>query len=88
MQPTFVRLAVTVPKKHVPLIKFLGPRKKLNLQNTYATQNTISNTNSVSQKAAEKSSVTYNELPARFKRIPLTPEEIEAVEMGGAGFVY
>ncbi|KAK9695734.1 hypothetical protein K7432_012817 [Basidiobolus ranarum] len=87
MKPTFVRLAVTVPRRHVPLIKFLGPRKNLN-QNTFATQKTSIQNTPIAQKASEKATVSYNELPARFKRIQLTPEEIEAVEMGGAGFTY
>ncbi|KAK9767333.1 ribosomal protein S36 [Basidiobolus ranarum] len=85
MQPTLARFAIRIPKKHVPLIKFLGPRKRLATQ-TEQTQTSTSATLNSSATKSEKSYVEYNELPTRFRRVPITQEEIEAIEMGGAGY--
>ncbi len=37
--------------------------------------------------ATKAETVGYDALPARFQRKPLSEEEMEAIEMGGAGFI-
>ncbi|CAG8717320.1 41178_t:CDS:2, partial [Gigaspora margarita] len=84
MIPSRIRFAL---QKHVPLIKFLGPRKPVD--NTpkphpaapkgsslpSASQESIANNRSVNQKLIE-----YSELPEKYKRKILTFEEIETIE--------
>jgi len=32
--------------------------------------------------------IAYADLPARFRRQPLSPEEMDAIDMGGAGYIF
>ncbi|CAG8744575.1 10174_t:CDS:2, partial [Dentiscutata heterogama] len=81
--------------KHVPLIKFLGPRNKLpKVDNTpkphpaapkgsglpSTSQEAIASNRSVNQKLV----IEYSELPEKYKRKGLTFEEIETIDSGGA----
>ncbi|CAG8496770.1 3841_t:CDS:2 [Cetraspora pellucida] len=100
MNPSRIRFAL---QKHVPLIKFLGPRNKLHKEPVDSTpklhpaapkgstlpstfhkpsqpQESIVNSRSVQPKPV----IEYSELPERYKRRVLTPDEIEAIESGGA----
>ncbi|KAG9295367.1 hypothetical protein G9A89_013396 [Geosiphon pyriformis] len=88
--------------KHVPLIKFLGPRSKLSPKDhgqvTPVIHPAISQAKSTNNlKAREETKATgqaqqpefinYSELPEKYKRKGPTPDEIAAIELGGADFI-
>ncbi|EXX56734.1 hypothetical protein RirG_213510 [Rhizophagus irregularis DAOM 197198w] len=74
MYPTRVVRAL---HKHVPLIKFLGPRDKLHKE----PKETASPSNTPSD---HKSIIAFSQLPEKYKRKGPSPEEIDAIEHGGA----
>ncbi|CAB4375149.1 unnamed protein product [Rhizophagus irregularis] len=86
MYPTRVVRAL---HKHVPLIKFLGPRDKLHKERTGTTpklhpaepKETASLSNTPSD---HKSIIAFSQLPEKYKRKGPSPEEIDAIEHGGA----
>ncbi|KAJ1664976.1 hypothetical protein EV178_003655 [Coemansia sp. RSA 1646] len=69
--------------KHVPRIRFVGPRK-----NVWKTQQQSSQqipTTTVAGKASGTAeAINFWELPARYRPLPMTEAEIEAIESGGA----
>ncbi|KAI9479033.1 hypothetical protein BX667DRAFT_495545, partial [Coemansia mojavensis] len=81
MRTTFCLLKQATPQykwhKHVPLIKFLGPRKLLWNSKPAETQN-------VQTKSAGQEAINFWELPARYRPLPISEAEIEAIESGGA----
>ncbi|CAG8819625.1 9239_t:CDS:2, partial [Racocetra persica] len=96
MNPSRIRFAL---HKHVPLIKFLGPRNKLPKEPVDSTPKPHpaapkgSSLPSTSQRASQPQGsivnnrsvqsnrvIEYLELPERYKRRVLTPDEIEAIE--------
>ncbi|KAJ3033376.1 hypothetical protein HDV00_006395 [Rhizophlyctis rosea] len=85
-------------RKHIPLIKFLGPRAKLQHSSPSATptpQPTASSSPSSSSARASTSSsgvriLTYDaitQLPKRLQRKGLSEKEIAAIDAGGADFI-
>ncbi|KAF0436982.1 Small subunit ribosomal protein S36 [Gigaspora margarita] len=94
MIPSKIRFAL---QKHVPLIKFLGPRSKLhkepvdNTPKPHPAAPKGSSLPSASQESIannrsvnQKLVIEYSELPEKYKRKILTFEEIETIESGGA----
>ncbi|KAI8922512.1 hypothetical protein DFJ77DRAFT_27350 [Powellomyces hirtus] len=90
------------PKKHVPLIKFLGPRKFLQHPHAppTASHSSPSSSTSASHLASQLSApqqpqrvgnaITYAspaQLPKRYQRRMLTEAEIVAIQAGGADAV-
>ncbi|KAI7818059.1 hypothetical protein BX661DRAFT_181093 [Kickxella alabastrina] len=65
--------------KHVPLMKFLGPRKNLWKPTATTTTEMAGKTSSNSKEA-----INFWELPARYRPLPISEAEIEAIESGGA----
>ncbi|GBB96712.1 hypothetical protein RclHR1_02810030 [Rhizophagus clarus] len=85
MYPTRVVRAL---HKHVPLIKFLGPRNKFHKERTDTTpkhpavpKETALPSNTSSD---HKSKIVFSQLPEKYKRKGPSPEEIDAIEHGGA----
>ncbi|KAL1920290.1 uncharacterized protein VTP21DRAFT_1436 [Calcarisporiella thermophila] len=101
MHPTLVRSAL---HKHVPLIKFLGPRSKLaqehlpaGTMHPCAPDNIIEGNPRSSPKPTAASQVSkqtqaqaldWTDLPTKYTRRGLSNEEIEAIELGGATIIY
>jgi len=72
MYPTRVVRAL---HKHVPLIKFLGPRNKFLKAASKET---------APPSSTSKSKIVFSQLPEKYKRKGPLPEEIDAIEHGGA----
>ncbi|RIA81511.1 hypothetical protein C1645_836871 [Glomus cerebriforme] len=79
--------------KHVPLIKFLGPRSKLHKEHTDTTPKVhpaaskeASPTSNISSSKPKSKIVLfdYSQLPEKYKRKGPSPEEIDAINHGGA----
>ncbi|KAJ2061108.1 hypothetical protein GGI17_003288 [Coemansia sp. S146] len=65
--------------KHVPLMRFVGPRKDVwGKTNDKATEQ---------KKAAVAEAINFWELPARYRPLPISAAEIEAIESGGASIL-
>ncbi|KAJ1978707.1 hypothetical protein H4R34_003101 [Dimargaris verticillata] len=81
MFPTSLRMAVVQPHKHVPLIKFLGPRRLLQQQD-HGTPTTAATSSSQASTTASSTAgvIEFANLPARYKSPGLTEEEMEAIE--------
>ncbi|KAJ2687250.1 hypothetical protein IWW39_003056 [Coemansia spiralis] len=60
--------------KHVPLMRFVGPRK--------AVWGKPAVTETKAKTPAE--AINFWELPARYRPLPISAAEIEAIESGGA----
>ncbi|KAJ2489335.1 hypothetical protein IWW37_004072 [Coemansia sp. RSA 2050] len=76
MKPTLVRQAVQAQykwHKHVPLMRFVGPRKDV-----------WGKANATETKAQTPEAINFWELPARYRPLPISAAEIEAIESGGA----
>ncbi|KAJ2685095.1 hypothetical protein GGH99_003857 [Coemansia sp. RSA 1285] len=73
--------------KHVPLIRFIGPRKnvwKTQKQEQQQQQSAVAGgSGSASAKGAGEA-INFWELPARYRPLPVSEAEIEAIESGGA----
>ncbi|KAJ2518708.1 hypothetical protein GGI11_000244 [Coemansia sp. RSA 2049] len=76
--------------KHVPLIRFIGPRKNVwktqKQQQQQQQQSAVaggSGSASASAKGAGEA-INFWELPARYRPLPVSEAEIEAIESGGA----
>ncbi|KAJ2071997.1 hypothetical protein GGI09_008126 [Coemansia sp. S100] len=77
MKSTLVRQAVQAQykwHKHVPLMRFVGPRKDV-WGKTEVTE---------PKKVAAAEAINFWELPARYRPLPISAAEIEAIESGGA----
>nr|CAG8596696.1 13791_t:CDS:2 [Entrophospora candida]CAG8601832.1 3216_t:CDS:2 [Entrophospora candida] len=108
MRPSSVLNAL---HKHVPLIKFLGPRSKLNkgsingnpklhpaapkgstLPSQSLTRSDITTNASASNKSKSDSNAQtyydYSDLPLKYKRKDISPQEIEIIDLGGANIIY
>ncbi|KAJ2295778.1 hypothetical protein IWW55_005332 [Coemansia sp. RSA 2706] len=68
--------------KHVPLIKFIGPRKALWEQQAGGSQPVTAG-----GSGGGKEAMNFWELPARYRPRPISDAEIEAIESGGASLV-
>ncbi|KAJ1986982.1 hypothetical protein GGI26_006198 [Coemansia sp. RSA 1358] len=64
--------------RHVPLMKFVGPRKNVWKPQRQQQQQQESSANS--------EAINFWELPSRYRPLPVTEAEIEAIESGGATF--
>ncbi|KAJ2369053.1 hypothetical protein IW150_005248 [Coemansia sp. RSA 2607] len=71
--------------KHVPLMKFLGPRKNIwkSGQDSSASASAATST----AKGGAQEAINFWELPARYRPLPFSEAEIEAIESGGASLV-
>ncbi|KAJ2762275.1 hypothetical protein H4S06_000751 [Coemansia sp. BCRC 34490] len=71
--------------KHVPLIRFIGPRKNVwKTQKQEEQQSAVAGgSGSASAKGAGEA-INFWELPARYRPLPVSEAEIEAIESGGA----
>ncbi|KAI8588982.1 hypothetical protein BDZ88DRAFT_452593 [Geranomyces variabilis] len=84
---------MTFPGKHLPLIKFLGPRSLLQHSRPSAPHASHQQPPRPTQAAEPKRSgntVSYESaalLPRRYQRKPISQAEIDAVETGGADHV-
>ncbi|KAJ1721923.1 hypothetical protein LPJ53_003612 [Coemansia erecta] len=67
--------------KHVPLMKFLGPRK-----NIWKSGHSGAPATSTA-KGSVQEAINFWELPARYRPLPFSEAEIEAIESGGASLV-
>jgi len=81
--------AVRALHKHVPLIKFLGPRNKFHKERTDTTPKlhpaASKETAPPSNTSYEpKSKIVFSQLPEKYKRKGPSPEEIDAIDHGGA----
>ncbi|KAI9014655.1 hypothetical protein BC832DRAFT_618399 [Gaertneriomyces semiglobifer] len=79
---------MAVLKRHIPLIKFLGPRKFLQLESHAARSTPTPASTQTPQRNGNR--ITYGsleQLPARFQRKAWSASEIEAVDAGGASYV-
>ncbi|KAJ1646929.1 hypothetical protein LPJ64_001673 [Coemansia asiatica] len=75
--------------KHVPLMKFLGPRKNI-WKNKKATEepSAVSGSSaSSSSKSLKQDGINFWELPARYRPLPISEAEMEAIESGGASLI-
>ncbi|KAJ1675783.1 hypothetical protein EV182_000590 [Spiromyces aspiralis] len=89
MYPTrFVRAAAQYKwHKHIPLIKFVGPRKDLWSRKAAKLRAEEGGPRSVSASASTTDgtgALEFWQLPPRYRPPPLTESEIEAIESGGA----
>ncbi|CAG8486531.1 16811_t:CDS:2 [Funneliformis mosseae] len=95
MYPTRI---VNALHKHVPLIKFLGPRSKLHkgeiveeVQKLHpAAQSGTKTSFSSAQKQSNNSKsiyMDYSQLPEKYKRKGPSLEEIDVIDLGGADHV-
>ncbi|KAJ2779849.1 hypothetical protein H4R18_003776 [Coemansia javaensis] len=70
-------------RRHVPLIKFVGPRKALWAKQDAARPAPQSSTAAPGPSGA----IEFWELPARYRPLPMSQAEIEAIESGGASLL-
>ncbi|KAJ2582036.1 hypothetical protein IWW49_005776 [Coemansia sp. RSA 1797] len=63
--------------RHVPLIRFTGSRKAL-------WETKPAQTAAAAGNASAVEAINFWELPARYRPLPITEAEIEAIESGGA----
>ncbi|KAJ1899204.1 hypothetical protein LPJ81_004189 [Coemansia sp. IMI 209127] len=75
--------------KHVPRIRFVGPRKSV--WKTEQQHPTAASAAAATETAAAGTggsataeAINFWELPARYRPLPMSEAEIEAVESGGA----
>ncbi|KAJ2780213.1 hypothetical protein GGI15_003620 [Coemansia interrupta] len=68
--------------KHVPLMKFLGPRK-----NIWKSGHSDAAATTSTAKSSVQEAINFWELPARYRPLPFSEAEIEAIESGGASLV-
>ncbi|KAJ1986035.1 hypothetical protein H4R33_003602 [Dimargaris cristalligena] len=91
MLPTLPRFAATVPHKHVPLIRFLGPRRLLPQTHSSAPGSAspaAPQSTKPPTSPAHSGALEYSELPSRYRSAGPTAEEMEAIESGGATAIY
>ncbi|KAJ2773851.1 hypothetical protein IWQ57_001102 [Coemansia nantahalensis] len=69
--------------RHVPLVKFIGPRKELWAQKAAE----LRAAQPAAAQAAAAAVIQFWELPARYRPLPVSDAEIEAIESGGASLV-
>ncbi|KAJ1726607.1 hypothetical protein LPJ61_005071, partial [Coemansia biformis] len=67
---------------HVPLLKFIGPRKAVWGMKAMEPQGA-----QPSPVAAQTGAINFWELPARYRPLPMSEAEIEAIESGGASLL-
>ncbi|TGZ65722.1 hypothetical protein CRM22_005730 [Opisthorchis felineus] len=72
-----------VVRKHVPLIKFRSQLKRSPATQTPTSSQQPSSTNVVKCSIPPEQAVEYSELLPKFKRRPLTEEEITLLQTGG-----
>ncbi|SAL98837.1 hypothetical protein [Absidia glauca] len=92
----------TLRAGHQPMIRFVGSRQKLWKESPphhgahpLTPANLEKHVPKPEQKAAASApatnttgSIEMSQLPARYKRLPLTDVEMEAIELGGANVIY
>ncbi|KAJ2716373.1 hypothetical protein H4R19_000686 [Coemansia spiralis] len=69
--------------RHVPLVKFIGPRKALWAKKAAE----LGSAQSAPAPAAAAAAIEFWELPARYRPLPMSVAEIEAIESGGASLL-
>ncbi|KAJ1967844.1 hypothetical protein H4R35_006596, partial [Dimargaris xerosporica] len=79
MFPTTLRMAIVQPHKHVPLIRFLGPRR-LRQQQGHNMPTTTNTSQPPATASTSAGVIEYADLPARYKSPGLTEAEMEAIE--------
>ncbi|KAJ1646424.1 hypothetical protein IWQ61_010202 [Dispira simplex] len=81
MRPTITtRLAAIVPHKHVPLIRFLGPRRLVQRHDTGSANQASGTTSAPAGNVSDYPIFDYASLPSKYKTPGPTPEEMEAIE--------
>lgn len=77
MRSALIQLAKAQYKwhKHSPLIRFIGPRKGLWSKEATSTTATV-------DKKSE--AINFWELPTRYRPLPISDVEMEAIDSGGA----
>ncbi|KAJ2865977.1 hypothetical protein GGI22_001391, partial [Coemansia erecta] len=66
--------------KHVPRIRFVGPRK--NVWKTEQQQQPTKAAAAAGGGSAAVEAINFWELPARYRPLPMSEAEIEAIESG------
>ncbi|KAF0470037.1 Small subunit ribosomal protein S36 [Gigaspora margarita] len=90
MNPSRVRFAL---QKHVPLIKFLGPRSKLrkelvdSIPKPHPTAPKGQRLITINGAIYQKLVIEHSDLPEKYKRKALSFEEIETIDSGGASLI-
>ncbi|KAJ2658249.1 hypothetical protein IWW48_004105 [Coemansia sp. RSA 1200] len=74
--------------KHVPLIRFIGPRKNVwktqKQQQQQQQQQSVADGSGSASVTGAGEAINFWELPARYRPLPVSEAEIEAIESGGA----
>ncbi|KAJ1957218.1 hypothetical protein GGI12_005085, partial [Dipsacomyces acuminosporus] len=73
--------------KHVPLMRFVGPRKELWAKKAAELNGSIATTQATAAAAGSVEAINFWELPARYRPLPISEAEIEAIESGGASLL-
>ncbi|KAI8792532.1 28S ribosomal protein S36, mitochondrial [Biomphalaria glabrata] len=85
MAAAAVKTVLKTVKPHVPLIKFPARTPNLPQSNTFegAVIKAENKSNSTNSLASNRKAIDSAQLPFKYRRKPLTDEEIEIIEKGG-----
>ncbi|KAJ2478624.1 hypothetical protein EV174_004253 [Coemansia sp. RSA 2320] len=70
--------------RHVPLMRFVGPRKDVWAKPNPANSSSPAVALEPTATAADGGAINFWELPARYRPLPISAAEMEAIESGGA----